>query len=59
MTYGVAVTYPGGSWSWPDVDTDAALVDRLVARLNEVQPQPCHFADLVLDYVEECACPNL
>ena len=58
-TYGVRVTYPGGQWQWVDVDVDAAVVQRLAVRLNEAQPEPCHFAAMVLDFIEECAAPNL
>jgi len=58
-TYGVRVEYPGGAWMWADVDTDPAVVQRLVERLNAVQPEPCHFADMVLDFIEECAAADL
>lgn len=58
-TYGVRVEYPGGLWAWVDVHTDPAVVQRLVDRLNAVQPEPCHFADVVLDYIEECAAADL
>ena len=54
-TYGIRVTYPGGRWQWADVDVDPMVVQRLAARLNQVQPEPCHFADMVLEYIEECA----
>ena len=53
-TYGVAVTLPGGEvWSWADVDVDPSVVRLLVDRLQAAQPQPCHFRDLVLDFIEE------
>ena len=55
-TYGVRVRCPDGRvWAWPDVDVDPAVADRLVARLQEIQPEPCHFAELVLDFIEEQA----
>ena len=55
-TYGVRVRCPDGRvWAWPDVDLDPAVTARLVARLQSVQPEPCHFAELVLDYIEEQA----
>ena len=58
-TYGVRCSYAGGVWTWPDVDVDAAVVQVLVDRLNAVQPEPCHFAEMVLDFIEECAAPDL
>ena len=54
--YGVQVTLPdGGVWSWPDVDVDRCVAERLAHRLQAIQPSPCHFRDLVLDYIEEQA----
>lgn len=54
--YGVQATLPDGTvWAWPDVDMDPAVVRRLVSRLQELQPEACHFRDLVLDYIEEMA----
>ena len=54
--YGVQVTLPDGTvWCWADVDTDRKIVERLVCRLQSLQPSPCHFADLVLDFIEEQA----
>ena len=58
-TYGVRVTYPGGAWAWADVDTDIAVVQVLADRLNRLQPEPCHFADMVLDFIEEYAVAGL
>ena len=40
-------------WCWPDVDTDRERVLRLAERLNREQPEPCHYADMVLDFIEE------
>lgn len=42
-------------WAWPDVDTDRAVAQRLADRLNAAQPEPCHYADMVLDFIAECA----
>ena len=54
--YGVRVICPDGStWTWPDVDVDRRVVQRLARRLQAIQPSPCHFRDLVLDYIEEQA----
>ena len=54
--YGVqAVLAAGGVWSWEDVDADPAVVRVLVSRLQETQPEECHFRDLVLDFIEEMA----
>ncbi|MBR5524265.1 MAG: hypothetical protein IKU51_03245 [Clostridia bacterium] len=49
--YGVACFDDG--WCWPDVDTDRAVAERLVQRLNRTQPEPCHYADMVLDFIEQ------
>ena len=46
-------------WAWPDVDTDLAVVQRLADRLNRLQPEPCHYADMVLDYIQERAAADL
>ncbi len=54
-TYGVRVIYDGGTWQWSDVDTDPKVVRRLIQRLNRAQPEPCHFAEIVLDFIEETA----
>ena len=54
-TYGVRC----GTWEWADVDTDPAVVRRFVDRLNALQPEPCHYADMVLDFIEECAGADL
>ena len=54
--YGVAVRCRDGSeWTWPDVDTDRAVVSRLVARLQAAQPERCHYTEMVVDYIEEVA----
>ena len=54
--YGVQVTLPDGStWGWPDVDVDVAVVERLACRLQALQPERCHFRELVLDYIQEMA----
>ena len=56
VVYGVAVRCrDGGVWSWPDVDLDPAVVSRLVTRLQRVQPERCHYEEMVLDYIEEVA----
>ncbi|MBR2319799.1 MAG: hypothetical protein IKA50_03315 [Clostridia bacterium] len=55
-TYGVQVTMEdGGVWSWADVDVDRRVVELLVGRLQAIQPERCHFEDLVLDFIEEMA----
>lgn len=58
-SYGVRVHYPDGVWEWSDVDTDRAVAQALADRLNQVQPAPCHFADMVLDFIEEHATADL
>lgn len=55
-TYGVQGILPCGAvWRWPDVDVDFAVAARLAQRLQEVQPEPCHFEDMVSDFIEEIA----
>ena len=52
--YGVAATLPDGSvWSWADVDVDPAVAQLLCHRLQQTQPDPGHFRDVVLDFIEE------
>ena len=59
-TFGVQVTTPDGTvWQWADVDPDPAVTDRLVARLQAVQPEPCHWQEMVLDFICEVATPAL
>lgn len=54
--YGVQVTLPDGTvWGWPDVDVDRAVAQGLACRLQALQPEACHFRELVLDYIEEMA----
>ena len=54
--YGVLVRYDDGRlWMWPDVDVDRAVVSRLVTRLQSLQPERCHFEEMVLDYIHEVA----
>ncbi len=54
-TYGVQCVYAGGVWTWSDVDTDPVAAQMLADRLNALCPEPCHFADMVLDFIEERA----
>lgn len=55
-TYGVAVTLSDNTgWAWADVDVDRAVAQALAARLQRLQPAPCHFEALVLDFIEETA----
>ena len=54
--YGVQVTLEDGSeWAWADVDVDRRVVARLADRLQAIQPDPCHFKDMVLDFIEDMA----
>ena len=47
------VAHRGCGWCWSDVDTDRAAAERLAERLNRAQPELCHFAEMVMDFVEE------
>ena len=54
--FGVRVTLPDGSrWEWPDVDVRREVAERLARRLQRVQPERCHFTELVLDFIQEVA----
>ena len=64
-TYGVRMTDVNDvPWEWADVDTDPTVVAVLAHRLQQAQPQRCHFQEMVLDYIEEwldfvdCLCYN-
>ena len=59
-TYGVAVRHADGStWTWPDVDTDSSVVAVLLERLRLCRPEPCHYKDMVLDFIQEAATVKL
>ena len=52
--YGVrAESADGGVWEWADVDVSPQAVAVLVKRLNEAQPEPCHYAEMIADFIEE------
>lgn len=54
--YGVAATLADGTeWIWEDVDTDRSVAEALCRRLQTIQPEECHFEDLIEDYIEEMA----
>ena len=56
-TYGVEMVSAEGDVEFPDVDLSASAVDRLVALLRECRVEPCHFRDVVTDYIEQLATP--
>lgn len=56
-TYGVEMVSAEGTVEFPDVDLSAAAVDRLVRRLRVHRVEPCHFRDVVMDYIEWLATP--
>ena len=54
QVYGVrAENADGIAWEWADVSASLQVVTVLAERLNEEQPEPCHFAEIVADYIEE------
>lgn len=58
--YGVRVRLTDGSaWEFPDVDTSPQTVDRLLERLRQAAPEPCHFAELVEDFIAETVTVSL
>lgn len=56
-TYGVEMVSRGTVAEFPDVDLSAEAVDRLICRLQTQQVEPCHFRDVVMDYIEQLATP--
>ncbi len=56
-TYGVEMVSPEAVVEFPDVDLSAEAVDRLICRLRTQQVEPCHFRDVVMDYIEQLASP--
>lgn len=57
-TYGVEMVSGERVIEFPDVDLDAEAVERLVDLLQRWQPEPCHFREVVLDYIERLASPR-
>ena len=55
QTYGVRLTVGDTVWEWADVDVNPAIVDELLSRLRENQPEICHLDDIVRDFIEEMA----
>ena len=50
--YGVAVTCGDGtSWHWWDVADNRAAAEQLAEHLQQAQPERCHWADLVTDFI--------
>ncbi len=56
-TYGVAMVSVEGTVEFPDVDLSATAVDRLIRWLRMHRVEPCHFRDVVMDYIELLATP--
>ncbi len=56
-TYGVKMVLQETVEAFPDVDLSAEAVDRLVALLQTHRVEPCHFRDVVTDYIEQLATP--
>lgn len=42
-------------WRWEDVDVEPTVVRRLADLLNAAQPEPCHYADMVMDFIQRVA----
>lgn len=54
--FGVQAVLPNGKvWLWADVDVDRAVAEMLARRLQALQPEECHFEELILDFIEEMA----
>lgn len=53
--YGVRARCGAWTWEFADVDVSAPAVETLLARLRQMQPEPCHCEEIVRDYIEELA----
>ncbi len=54
LVYGVRCCREGAvCWIWSDVDVDRERVIQLIDRLNRAQPEPCHYGDIVRDFIEQ------
>ena len=51
--YGVRLVTADGMWEWADVSASAAQVECLLERLRREQPEMCHLADIVRDFIVE------
>ncbi len=52
--YGVRVKGADGTlWEWQDVHVSRQAVQALVRRLQEAQPEPCHYAEMVEEFIQE------
>lgn len=56
-TYGVEMVADGQVLEFSNVDLSSAAVERLIDRLRACAVEPCHFCDVVRDYIEELATP--
>ena len=44
-------------WTFEDVDTDRRRAEQLAARLQDAQPEPCHWQELAEDWVAAAVTP--
>lgn len=52
IVYGVAVTCADGTvWHWWDVADHRAAAEQLAERLQQAQPERCHWAEIVVDFI--------
>ena len=51
MTYGVALR--GSTLAVPELTENGAAARQLAALLNELQVEPCHFEDIIEDYLTD------
>lgn len=56
-TYGVEMVSGGNVVEFPDVALSSSAVERLIDRLQTNEVEPCHFCDVVRDYIGELATP--
>lgn len=50
--YGIRVTAGTFCWRFADVDADPQRVERLLQRLRQERPHPCHLEDVVRDFID-------
>lgn len=53
--YGLRITIGNNFIEFADIDPCADRVQALADRLAELDVEPCHYADIVQDYIQELA----
>ena len=54
VAYGLQVRREGRTvWNFPDIDGSRRAVERLAHRMQAACPEPCHWQEIVEDYIAE------